>query len=85
MTFKQTAIYFFWCNHKEPVFLLTLRFEIKKLLYAMVDQYIVRGLAAIPSLGISLTLRRETLRIYRKISFKSTVRRLDQILESADI
>lgn len=84
MTFKQTAFYFFWCNHKEPVFLLTLRFEIKKLLYAMVDQYIVRGLAAIPSLGISLTLR-ETLRIYRKISFKSTGRRLDQILESADI
>lgn len=85
MTFKQTAIYVFWCNHKEPVFLLTLRFEIKKLLYAMVDQYIVRGLAAIPSLGISLTPRRATLRIYRKISFKSTGRRLDQILESADI
>lgn len=51
----------------------------------MVDQYIVRGLAAIPSLGISLTLRRATLRIYRKISFKSTGRRLDQILESANI
>lgn len=37
----------------------------------MVDQYIVRGLAAIPSLGISLTLRRETLRIIVKLVSKA--------------